>query len=127
MFLRSHVITRSKYNGNWKTTEAFKTSFVDEDSKVAAMPEVEFAGWLRPSLERLGESFGLVKDGKVLIATRRGIQVPVKLIGTDKVVDILGTPVSVDPSELVTRSIETKSIREVLKNAIRKADKSYKA
>lgn len=132
----SEYFVVGKYNGNWKTTEAFKTSFVDEDSKFASMPEVEFAtGWLRPSIEKLGESFGIVIDGKVLIATRRGVQIPVKIITRDvrgqgdvqKVVDILGTSVDVDPEDLVTRSITTKSIREVVKIAIRKADKSYKA
>ena len=127
----SEYFVVGKYNGDWKTTEAFKTAFVDEDTKFASMPEVAFAtGWLRPSLERLGESFGLVKDGKVLIATRRGVQVPVKVIdkdGTSKVVDILGTPVAVDVADLVMKSFETKSAREAVKFAIRKADKSNKA
>lgn len=118
------------YKGDHKTNEAFKESFVDEDSKFASMPEVEFAtGWLKPSLESLGESFGIVKDGKVLIAVRRGINIPVKIVekdGKTKVVDIMGTPVAVEIEDLLTRSFETKSTREAVKIAVRKADKSDK-
>lgn len=127
----SEYFVVGKYTGDWKTTEAFKTAFVDEDTKFASMPEVEFAtGWLRPSLERLAESFGLVVNGKVLIATRRGVDIPVKIVerdGKQKVVDLLGTPVVVDIADLVTKSFETKSAREAVKIAIRKADKSDKA
>lgn len=128
----SEYFVVGKYNGNWKEgQEAFKDSFVDEDSKFASMPDVEFAtGWLRPSLKTLGESFGIVKDGKVLMADRRGIQIPVKVVerdGKKKVVDILGTPVAVDVEDLVEKSFETKSVREAVKIAVAKADKSWKA
>ena len=121
----SEYFVIGKYNGDWKTTDAFKSSFVDEDSKFTSMPEVEFAtGWMRPSLEKLGESFGLVKDGKVLIMERRGQYVPVKEV-KNGYVDIMGTSVNGDgPKEM---SFTTKSAREAVKFAIRKADKSYKA
>lgn len=124
----SEYFVVGQYKGDWKTTDAFMTSFVDEDSKFASMPEVEFAtGWLRPSLEKLGESFGLVVDGKVQIMVRRGQYVPVKPAAVVKngYVDIMGTPVNGDgPVEM---SIKTKSVREAVKFAVRKADKSYKA
>lgn len=127
----SEYFVVGEYKGDYTTTDAFKASFVDEDNKLAAMPDVELAtGWLRPSLKALGESFGIIKDGKVLMADRRGVQIPVKIVekdGKQKVVDIMGTPVSVDPAALVAKSFETKSVREAVKIAVRKADKSYKA
>jgi hypothetical protein len=112
------------FKGDWKNEEAFKESFVDEDSKFASMPGVEFAtGWLRPSLKALGESFGIVTDGKVTVIERRGQYVPVKET-VNGYVDIMGTPVNGEPREM---SFETKSVREVVKRAIAKADKSGKA
>ena len=121
----SEYFVVGEFKGNWQESEAFKTSFVDEDTKQASMPEVEFVGWLKPSLESLGESFGLVANKKAMIMTRRGVYVPVREGKNGNYVDILGTPVVGDgPKEM---SIETKSVREALKNAIRKADKSYKA
>lgn len=118
-----------KYNGNWKTTEAFKSSFVDEDTKFKVMPEVEFSGWLKPSISALAESFGILKDGKVLIMKRRGQDIPVRLsaTGVDKYVDILGTVVVGDGEPPTLKSFETKSVREAVKFAVSKADKSYKA
>lgn len=127
----SEYFVVGEYKGDWSKVDAFKESFVDEDSKFASMPDVEFAtGWLRPSLEKLGESFGLVKDGKVTIVVRRGQYVPVKVqLSKDLVfegyIDIMGTPVIGD--EVFEMSIKTKSVREAVKFAIRKADKSYKA
>jgi hypothetical protein len=122
----SEYFVVGEYKGDWKTTEAFKEAFVDEDTKFASMPDVEFAtGWLRPSLEKLGESFGLVKDGQVLLMERRGQMVPVKDGKSGGYVDIMGTSVNGDGP--FVRSIATKSVREAIKHAIRKADKSYKA
>ena len=122
----SEYFVVGEYKGDWANTEAFKEAFVDEDTKQAAMPEVDFAtGWLRPSLKALGESFGLVKDGKVAIAVRRGITLAVKAKDDGSYADALGTPVNVD--EVTWKSIETKSARQLLKVAIAKADKSFKA
>jgi hypothetical protein len=100
--------------------EAFKDAFVDEDTKAAAAPEVEFQGWLRPSLQKLAESYGLCVDGKVLVATRRDRLIPVKALPDGSgFIDIIGTPIV--PDELKTMSIETKSVRELVKGAINKA------
>lgn len=136
----SEYFVVGEYSGDWKNDEAFKSAFVDEDSKFTSMPEVQFAsGWLHPSVEKLGESFGIVKEGTVLIIERRGIKVPVKpatrvgkgLLGRSlnddekgDYVDLMGTPVNGDPTCM---SFATKSVREAVKFAIRKADKSYKA
>lgn len=126
----SEYFVVGKFLGDHKSEEAFKDSFVDEDSKLECMPKVEFAGWLKPSLESLGKSFGIINEGRVLLAVRRGISTPVKIVekdGVKRVVDILGTPVAVDIADLIDRSFETKSTRELVKIAVRKADKSHKS
>lgn len=129
----SEYFVVGEFKGNYETDEAFKDSFVDEDSKFASMPEVAFAtGWLRPSLKSLGQSFGIIDaNEKVWMAERRGIMIPVKIVtdpikNTEKIVDILGTPVAVERENIVLRSFETKSVREAVKIAVSKADKTYK-
>lgn len=111
--------------GDWTKMDAFKDSFVDEDSKFAAMPDVTFAsGWLRPSLEKLAESYGLCMHGKVMIVERRGRYVPVKVGATGKYVDIMGVEVE---GVMQVMSIETKSVKVAVRLALNKVEGGIKS
>jgi len=103
--------------------DAFKNSFIDEDTKEVDAPDVTFVkGGLKPSLEAIAESYGIVNDGQVKVVTGiDGKYIPVKQIGV-KLFDIIGTPVS--DVGLKTMSFETKSIRAAVKAAVAKASKS---
>lgn len=108
------------YDGRADPTvnEAFKAAFVNNKNLQASCPDVKFAGWLRPSLEKIGASYGLVTNGKVTLIERRGVDVAVKprLGGTKSTwVDVRGVEVVGEPRNL---SVETKSAREALKRAI---------
>lgn len=67
--------------GGWDPSiDAFKDSFIDEDTKEVAAPHVEFAGPLRAGLEKMAESYGIVKDGKALVIERDGKYIPVRAV-----------------------------------------------
>lgn len=107
-----------EYTGD-HTVDAFKDSFIDEDTKATVAPEVSFTGFLRPSIAKIAESFGLSVGGKVLVGERRGN--PVVVMKTKNgYIDVIGTPVT---GEIIERSIETKSVRRLVKAALQKADK----
>jgi len=99
--------------------DQFIDSFIDEDSKAASAPDVTFVGNLRPSLEMLGKSYGLIdENGVVRIIERRGKYLPV----TSANADVLGTPVDGDVKEM---SFKTKSVRQAVKAAILKAERGF--
>lgn len=106
-----------EYKGkNNQTEEAFNDAFIDEDNKVASAPNVTFVkSGLRPSLEALAESFNLCRDGKV--------RVGVKSDGRRFVIDVDVKVKEVDFAEVYFMSIETKSVRAVVKAAVAKLQK----
>jgi hypothetical protein len=121
-------------NSNWAyNTDIFKDSFIDEDTKVQAAPEVTFKVPLKASLETLAKSYGLLdQSGRVQIIKLEDELVPVRLVnvmaqsndGTaskSSAVDIIGTPVAGDVKYM---SLETKSVRTAVKAAIQKAQGS---
>lgn len=102
------------------SADIFKDSFIDEDTKLSAAPDVAFKAPLKASLASVAKSYGLMSDGRVQVVERDGENVPVRLdnSGTGWV-DIIGTPV-VGTMKLM--SIETKSVRAAVKAAIEKAE-----
>jgi hypothetical protein len=98
--------------------DAFTSWFIDEDSKVKDAPDVEFAtGWMRPSLEKIAESYGLLKNGLVsCVYKNSGKYLPVRVDDKGFLFDITGTPVDAD--EYYELSVKTKSVRAALKAAI---------
>ena len=103
-----------EYKGkNNQTEEAFKDAFVDEDNKQSAAPNVVFVkGGLRPSLEALAESFNLCRGGKVRVGET--------LNGQRYVLDMDSNVDAIEFSKVHFMSIETKSVRSVVKAAIAK-------
>lgn len=96
---------------NNQTVDAFKDSFIDENSKEAAAPEVVFEPSLKPSLLKTAEAWNLVKNGKARIITRA--------TGEKVVVDWS------DPSsDAQIMSFETKSVRAAIKAKIAELEKS---
>jgi hypothetical protein len=120
-------------NGNANANEgkeAFRDAFIDEATKTAAAPDVEFSGSLVASLETKARSYGMVfdyptfKDGAVyIIRDQRDHMVPVKQ-KSGKLYDIKGNewrlPVGVKPDVM---SVNTRSVRAVLKKAIAQVEK----
>jgi hypothetical protein len=101
---------------NREKIEAFNDAFIDEDNKVASAPEVTFVkSGLRPSLEALAESFNLCRDGKV----RVGVDHSGRRYVLDQDVEAKGC----DYKEVYFMSIETKSVRAVVKAAVAKLQK----
>ena len=92
--------------------EAFKDAFVDEDNLVKSAPEVKFTkSGMRPSLEAVAESYGLVKNGKVWIEVVKGKYVP--LVQDEN-----------DPDgEVYEMSFKTNSVRAAVKAAVAKLEK----
>ena len=91
--------------------EAFKDAFVDEDNLVKSAPEVKFTkSGMRPSLEAIAESYGLVKDGKVQVIILKDKYVPIPF----------GADFDCDVYEL---SFKTKSVREAVKKAVTNLEK----
>ncbi len=111
--------------------DQFNDSFIDEDTKAAVAPNVKFIGSLRPSLEAIGRSYGIVVDGysagSVNIVTRRGRMVPVRTDAQGNCTDIIGTPITLASGEVpVPMSLATTSVRKAVKAAVQKAEKSTK-
>jgi hypothetical protein len=91
-----------------ESMEAFADSFIDEDNKLTAAPNVNFApGGLRESLETIAEGFDLVRDGKVKIST---------LPATN------GLPIDwdSDQKDFIVRSFKTKTVRSAVKKVVDK-------
>jgi len=59
-------------------SDVFKDSFIDEDSKEASAPNVTFKAPLKAGLQTVGESYGLINDGKCLVIEQNGKYVPVR-------------------------------------------------
>ena len=113
-----------EYKGkNNQTEEAFNDAFIDEDNKVASAPNVVFVkDGLRPSLETLAESYGLVKNGEVKIAEypaeaylARGKRVLIKWDDEALMVK--------DGATVYKMSFATKSVRATVKAAVAKLEK----
>ena len=97
-----------------ETKEAFNDSFIDEDNMKTAAPEVKYTkSGLRPSLESLAESYNLCKNGKVKVFTNSNAERSVADWDDDGL-------------ETVMMSIETKSVRELVKAAVAKLQKKRK-
>lgn len=118
--------TGARNTDDGPVAEAFKDAFIDEDTKQDAMPDVKLVGWLRPSLENLAKSYGLLTDdGKVLILERRGRMVPVKQAANGKFEDIVGMHQATDDGLDAPKSmsLQTKSVRQAVRAAINKVEK----
>lgn len=120
----SEYFVVGEYNGDLKA-DAFRDAFIDEDTKATSCPDVKFGGWLLPSLENMAKSYGLLnKHGEVFIIEARGRKIPVRGTPADGVLyDIIGTPQPIDG--WTSMSLKTKSVREAMKAAIRKAEKGF--
>jgi hypothetical protein len=106
-------------SGERETKEAFNDAFVDEDNLSSSAPDVAFVKTgLRPSLEAVAESYGLVKDGKVRVRSNdKGEKIFVSWVGDqDK-------NATVDFPKYQTMSFETKSVRNAIKAIIAKLEK----
>ena len=115
------VVGEYKLGVNSTENDAFAESFVNEDNKSTALPNVDLAtGWLRPSIKAIAESFGLVVDGRVKMAMVRDKAQPVT-VRDGKVFNTAGVQLmSVKPEDVFDRSYETTSVRKALKAALSK-------
>lgn len=121
----SEYFVVGEYKGSLDV-DAFNDAFIDEDNKKTSCPNVDFGGgWLRPTIANMAKSYGLlVGNNQVYMTEVRGRKIPVYT--NDKGCnwfDIIGTPVDIE--EPVLMSIETKSVREALKVAFRKAERGF--
>lgn len=106
-------------SANREKNEAFNDSFIDEDNKETAAPEVKFVKTgLRPSLEAVAESYGLVKDGKVQVrVAESGAQIIVSWEGTPDDNTVNGYP------SFKIMSFKTDSVRAAVKLAVAQLEK----
>lgn len=98
-----------------ETKEAFTDSFVDEDNKQSAAPKVKFTNQgLKPSLETIAESYGLVEDGKVCIIT---------LVSGKRILIKYDERFNYHAYQRDFLSFSTKSVRATVKHAVAKLEK----
>lgn len=115
----SEYLVVGEYLGNDnQSVEAFSDAFIDDDNFMTAAPSVKFTkSGLRPSLEALAESYGLVKDGRVKIAkTNAGDYIPLYW-DADKTSPLVKATSKQD-LDYVIMSLETKSVRNAVKAAL---------
>jgi hypothetical protein len=109
-----------EYKGDFNS-EAFNDSFIDEDTKQASAPNVVFVKeGLRPSLEKLAESYLIASGGLVNIAKNNGKNFVVREHEDNMWYDVLGRQYEQD--FVVALSITTKSVRDAVKFAVAKLE-----
>ena len=107
-----------EYHGNFNN-EAFEDTFVNDENLQKAAPKIEFIKTgLKVSLEKLGESYLLIKNGKVMVAKVDDDYFVVRRHSDGTWYDVLGR----EQQEIKSMSFETKSVREAVKFAVAKLD-----
>lgn len=105
--------------------EAFKDTFIDEDTKKVVAPDVQFIDSMKPTLKATAESYGLVVNGQVAIYEGTTGD---KIAMITKGKQFFCTPdekLKVSADKVKFMSFETKSVREAVKKAVKIADKVY--
>lgn len=119
-----YVVGEAKFNPN--ADELFKESYVFDETKLAAVAQVEFVETgLKAGIVAMAEGYGLVADGKVLVAVTDGrgneLELSKRFIVHDRgdkgmFNTLTGKPVKVEQTKLM--SVDTKSVRPLLARAV---------
>lgn len=109
--------------GNPDQNELFRAPYVFDETKVAAVTEIEFIPSMKAGVVAMAEGYGLVADKKVLIAvanTKGPLEGMKRFVVQDKdgvLTNVLtGKPVKEENTKMM--SVDTKSVRPLLVRAV---------